>query len=81
MEKLVTGDLATLEGGKEFIVFSQVVYKGENYVYLMSNFTPLEIMFARQVVKGNELDLQIVTNQNEKKELLKVFLQQNQVKK
>ena len=79
MEKLMAGDMATLEGGKEFIVFSQLMYKGGDYVYLMSNFKPLEIMFARQVVNGAELDLQIVTNQEEKKELLKEFLKQNKM--
>ena len=81
MEKLVAGDLATLNGDKEFIVFAQTMHKGEDYVYLMSNFTPLEIMFAKQIVNGNDVDLQVVTNQEEKKELLKIFLQQNKVKK
>ena len=77
MEKLVVGDLATLSGGKEFVVFAQTNYNGEDYVYLMSNFTPLEIMFARQIVNGDNLDLQVVVNQDEKKALLKVFMQQN----
>ena len=77
MEKLVAGDLATVSDGKEYIVFAQTMYKGSDYVYLMSNFTPLEVMFAKQVIDGGNLDLQIVSNQEEKKELLKVFLQQH----
>lgn len=76
MEKLVAGDLATMSDGKEYIVFAQAMYNGEDYVYLMSNFTPLEIMFAKQVASGENLDLQVVSNQDEKKALLKVFMQQ-----
>lgn len=76
MEKLIAGDLATMSDGKEYIVFAQTTYKGEDYVYLMSNFTPLEVMFAKQVVAGENLDLQVVSNQDEKKELLKLFMQQ-----
>ena len=81
MEKLMAGDMATLSDGKQFIVFAQTMYNGGDYVYLMSNFKPVEIMFARQVVNGNNLDLQVVTDQEEKKVLLKVFLQENKIKK
>ena len=77
MEKLKAGDLATLSGGKEYIVFAQTMYNGEDFVYLMSNFIPLEIMFARQIVNGDDLELKVVSSQEEKKELLKVFLKQN----
>lgn len=81
MEKLMAGDMATLSDGKQFIVFAQTMYNGADYVYLMSNSKPVEIMFAKQVVTGNDLDLQVVADQEEKKVLLKVFLQENKIKK
>ena len=78
MEKLVAGDIATIEGGKEYIAFSTATMDGKDYVYLMSNFKPLEIRFARQYLDNGVLKLEVVNDQTEKQRLLELFQVNNQ---
>lgn len=77
MEKLEFGEVVVLENGKEYIVFSKANVDGVDYVYLMSNFKPLDIMFAKQIIDGDELKLDIVSNKEEKEKLLKMFQEQS----
>lgn len=76
MEKLEFGEVAVLENGKEYVVFSKISDSGNDYVYLMSNFKPLEVKFARQIIDGDTLKLEIVSDKNEKEKLLKLFQKQ-----
>lgn len=73
MEKLKFGEVAVLENNKEYVVFSQIEHNGIDYVYLMSNFKPLEVRFAKQIMDGNDLKLDIVSDQKEKEMLLELF--------
>lgn len=73
MEKLEFGEVAVLEDGKEYIVFQTLEKDGKNYVYLVSNFKPLEVKFAVQELINGELLLNIVENQEEKEGLLEEF--------
>ena len=66
-------DVAVLEDGKEFVVFKATNHNGFDYVYLMSNFKPLEVKFAKQIPDGDGIKLEIVTDQAEKEELLNLF--------
>ncbi len=76
MEKLKLGEIAVLDNGKEYIVFSQIIDNGVDYVYLMSNFKPLDVKFAKQIYDGNELKLEIVSDALEKQKLLSLFKNQ-----
>lgn len=73
MEKLEFGETAVLENGKEYICFSSIEENGVDYVYLVSNFKPLEVRFAKQILINGVLQLEIVTNQELKKHLYELF--------
>lgn len=77
MEKLVKGETCELDNGKNYIVYSQIDYNGNDYVYLISNFKPLEIRFAKQYMEEDELKLELVTDQKEKQTLLEIFNENN----
>lgn len=73
MEKLEFGETAVLENGKEFICFKTLTEDGVDYVYLVSNYKPLEVRFAKQVILNGELLLEIVEDQALKEHLLEAF--------
>lgn len=77
MEKLVKGEACELDNGKNYIVYSQVEYNGNDYVFLISNFTPVEIRFAKQYIEADELKLELVTDPEEKQTLLAIFNEKN----
>ena len=64
------GDLIILENGKEYVCFDKIMSEGIDYLYLMSNFKPLEIRFAKVI---NEDEIEIIYNQEEKEKILKLF--------
>ena len=49
--------------GKEYICFKEITDKKTKYVYLMSNFKPVEIKFAKEL---NENEVEIINNLEEK---------------
>lgn len=73
MEKLEFGETAVLENGKEFICFKTLSEDGVDYVYLVSNYKPLEVRFAKQTIVNGELLLEIVEDQELKEHLLEAF--------
>ena len=58
MEKLSFGEIAILENNKQ---------------YVMSNFKPIEVVFAKQIQVDGELRLEPVTDQRVKEALLEEF--------
>ena len=48
MEKLEFGETAILEDGSEYVCFARLEENGIDYVYLVSNFKPLKVRFAKQ---------------------------------
>lgn len=79
MDKLKFGEIAVLENGKEYICFATITDNNESYVYLVSNFKPVEICFVKQEIIDNNLVLTLVTDKNQKEHLLELF--QNQYSK
>lgn len=73
MEKVETGEIIELDNGKEYICFSTLRDDGEDYIFLMSNFKPLEIRFARQYEQDGEILLEIVGDRATKERLLELF--------
>lgn len=74
MEFLEPGEIATLEENKEFICLATKYFNGNNYVYLISNYKPLEVRFCRQYIDNGVLKMDIITDPNLKKELLELFI-------
>ena len=73
MEKLEFGETAVLEDGKEYVCFASLEENGVDYVYLVSNFKPLEVRFAKQIISNGDLLLEIVQDQALKEHLLELF--------
>jgi len=73
MEKLEYGETAVLENGKEYVCFASLEENGVDYVYLVSNFKPLEVRFAKQIINNGELLLEIVEEQELKQHLFELF--------
>lgn len=71
--KLENGEVITLEDEKEYIVFNSILKEGVNYVFLISNFKPVEICFAKEIIDGENISLEIINDQKQKKELMKYF--------
>ncbi len=71
--KLENGEVITLDDGKEYIVFNSILKEGVNYVFLISNFKPVEICFAKEIIDGENISLEIINDQKQKEELMKYF--------
>ena len=73
MEKLEFGETAVLEDGTEYVCFARLEENGNDYVYLVSNFKPLKVRFAKQKIVDGELILDIIQDQELKQHLLELF--------
>ena len=78
--KIEAGEVIKLDNNKEYICFSTITDQNIDYVYLMSNFKPLEIKIAKQLNDGGKIKISIVNNQEEKKKVLKLFQDANEKK-
>lgn len=68
--KVEVGEIIELDNGKEYICCSSIEDNNNTYIYLMSNFKPLEIRFAKVL---DDSTLNIITNQEEKKRIFNLF--------
>ena len=76
--KIEEGEIVELDNGKEYVVYSVIPENENNYVYLMSNFKPVEMMFAKEIVSDdNDISLEVIHNQEEKQKVLELFKNQN----
>ena len=75
--KIGVGELITLSNNKEYICFGTASDNGIDYVYLMSNFKPLEIRFGAQTIIDGQIQIRIINNQAEKEKVLGLFEQNN----
>lgn len=72
---LENGEIINLEG-KEYICVNSILDNGITYLYLMSNFKPLEIRFAKLLsISDDDLKIEIVTDNAEKVKVLNLFSQ------
>lgn len=71
--KLEIGELITLENNKEYICIKKTTFEGKDYVYLVSNFKPLEIRFAEESIENKEVYVTVVEDADLKNKLLNEF--------
>ena len=74
---LEKGEIIELDNGKEYICFSCLEDQNNRYIYLISNFKPLEIKFAKEIINNGEISLEIINQQSEKERLFKLFQEKN----
>lgn len=58
---------------KEYICVSSKSYQNEYYYFLMSNFKPIDVKFAKKIESNDEIKLEIVNNIEQKQTLLELF--------
>lgn len=71
--KLEIGELITLDDDKEYLCLKRVTFEGKEYIYLMSNFKPLEIKFAEETIQGEDVYVTVVGDPTLKQKLLNEF--------
>lgn len=76
--KIEKGEVITLSNNKEYICFSTLNDAGVDYVYLMSNFKPLEVKFGKQKEVSGEIQITVINDFEEKQKVLELFQRQNQ---
>jgi len=76
MNNLKIGNIVNLEENKEYIIAATAKKNNFNYLYLITSEEPYKVKFAKVIIKGNEIDLEIVCENKEKEELLKLFQQE-----
>lgn len=67
-----SGEVIILEN-KEYICVANAEYENESYIFLMSNFKPTEIKFAKKIPNEYDIQLEIINNKKEKEILLQLF--------
>lgn len=72
--KLAYGEIITLDDGKEYIVINSIEKDGATFVYLLSNFKPVEIRFAKEIHEGEDISLEIINDQRQKEELMQLLV-------
>lgn len=73
------GDIITLSNNKEYVCFEKILVKNKEYLYLISNFTPLEIFFATQIYEDGKLIINVVNDEKEKQMLLNLLSNKNAI--
>ena len=78
--RIEEGEIVELDNGKEYVVYSVIPENEKNYVYLMSNFKPVEMMFAKEITgAGDDVSLEIINDYEEKQKVLDLFRNQNYI--
>lgn len=71
--KIENCEIIELDNEKEYICVARLEDNGVNYLYLLSNFKPIEIMFAKEIINGEEINIEIINNDEEKRHVLELF--------
>lgn len=67
------GQIVKLDDNKEYIIVDKLNFHNVNYVYLITNSKPLEIMIAVEKVKDDKIILEEVKDNNELDYVLSQF--------
>lgn len=80
MDKLKFGETIVLEDNREYTCFANIEDNGKDYVFLISNFKPVEVKIAEQILIGNDLNFKFITNSELKKYLFNLFQERHKDK-
>lgn len=67
------GQIVKLDDNKEYIIVDKLNFHNVNYVYLITNSKPLEIMIAVEKIKDGKIMLEEVKDNNELDYVLSQF--------
>ena len=71
---LEVGEIVKLDNNKEYIVVNTISLHNLRYVFLISNFKPLDIVIATEKIKDENIVLEEITNNDELDYILSQFV-------
>lgn len=71
---LEVGQIVELNNNKEYMVINTINLHNIRYVFLLSNFKPLEIVIASEKINGENIVLEEVKDNNELDYVLSQFI-------
>lgn len=71
---LEVGEIVKLDNNKEYIVVNAISLHNLRYVFLISNFKPLDIVIAIEKIKDEKIVLEEVKNNDELDYILSQFV-------
>lgn len=71
---LEVGEIVKLDNNKEYIVVNTITLHNLRYVFLISNFKPLDIVIATEKIKDENIVLDEITNNDELDYILSQFV-------
>lgn len=71
---LEVGEIVKLDNNKEYIVVNTITLHNLRYVFLISNFKPLDIVIATEKIKDENIVLKEITNNDELDYILSQFV-------
>lgn len=73
MHKIMENEILTLDNEEEYICISRFENNNITYLALISNKKPITFRFAKEIVDGNNITLEIIYDQEEKERVLKLY--------
>lgn len=71
---LEVGEIVKLDNDKEYIVVNTISLHNLRYVFLISNFKPLDIVIATEKIKDERIVLEEIKNNDELDYVLSQFV-------
>ena len=71
---LEVGEIVKLDNDKEYIVVNTISLHNLRYVFLISNFKPLDIVIATEKIKDENIVLEEIKNNDELDYILSQFV-------
>ncbi|MBP3841132.1 MAG: hypothetical protein IK997_03275 [Bacilli bacterium] len=73
MNKIMESEILTLENNEEYICVARIEDNEDSYLALISNTKPISFRFAKEIIEGDDVTLEIVYDQDEKEKVLKLY--------
>lgn len=71
--RLETDEVITLDNNRDYVVVNKKEYDGNNYICLTSLSKPLEVLVGKEVIDGNDISIELLTEENEIKKIIDMF--------
>lgn len=68
---LERGEIILLDNGKEFIILDEIEDNNSVYLFLMSNYKPLEIKMLKKKSEGDQVSLETFNDPKLKEKLMR----------
>ena len=73
MEGFAVGEIINIGDQKEFICYKKVQENDKTYLFMISNFKPLEVFFAEEIVDEDTVKIRKIGDCEEKQKVLALF--------